>query len=76
MYRAQSMRRHLESEDFQDFLQSIERYTSIWFSEKNLIGTSVYMESQNGIQESFDIQLEKELYNIGGTRFDSSEVFE
>ena len=91
MYRAQSMKRFLDNQEFQEFLESVERYTSIWFSEKNLIGTSIFIESENGIQESFDLkienfkmplsgsarndlQTEKELYNIGGIRFDSSDL--
>jgi AAA domain/UvrD-like helicase C-terminal domain len=74
MYRSQSMRKHLDSEDFKEFLESVERYTSIWFSEKNLIGTSIYIESNSGITDSFDIQLDNALYNIGGIRFDSTDL--
>ena len=76
MYRASSIKHHLEDLDFHSFLESVERSTSIWFSEKkqNLIGTSVCVESEDGITDSFDLQMDTSIYNIGGIRFDSSEL--
>jgi len=76
MYRTSSIKHHLEDPEFHNFLESVERSTSIWFSEKKqtLIGTSIYIESEDGIQDSFDIQTDISLYNIGGIRFDSSDL--
>ena len=76
MYRAPSIKHHLEDPEFHDFLTSVERSTSIWFSEKkqNLIGTATHIESQDGITDIFDLQTDNALYNIGGTRFDSSDL--
>jgi hypothetical protein len=42
-------------------------------SNKNLIGTSIGIENENGLQELFDLQIDTMLYNIGGSRFESSD---
>jgi len=39
-----------------------------------LLGTSIGIENENGLQEIFDFQIDKMLYNIGGTRFESSDL--
>ena len=74
MYRASSIKHHLDDPEFHSFLESVERSTSIWFSGKNLIGTSIYVESEEGIQDLFDLKIGNALYNIGGIRFDSSDL--
>jgi len=74
MYRASSIKHHLDNSEFHEFLLSVERYTSIWFSEKNIIGTSIYIETPDEITDSFDLQTENALYNIGDLHFESTDL--
>ena len=74
MYRTVRLKQHLDDIDFQTFLSSVEKHTSIWFMKYTIVGTSIGIENEFGIQEIFDIQTETSLYNIGGIRFDSYEL--
>jgi hypothetical protein len=74
MYRSSRIKEYLEDKEFIKFLECVEEHTSMWFSEKNIIGTSVYVENEYGIQDIFDLQTDSSLYNIGGIRFESSDL--
>jgi len=74
MYRTIRLKEHLTDIDFHSFLESVEEYTSIWMSKNNIIGTSIYIENQENIEESFDFRTEQSLYNIGSLRFDTLEM--
>jgi len=74
MYRAPRLKHHLQDIEFQGFLTSIEKYTSIYISKDNILATSLYIENEEGIQENFDFQTESSLYNIGSLRFDSHDM--
>ena len=74
MYRAPRLKQYLDDSEFQTFLSCVEQSTSEWLSDKNLIGTSIGIENENGLQELFDLQIDRMLYNIGGSRFESSDL--
>jgi len=74
MYRAARLKQHLDDSEFHTFLESVESCTSIWVTNNNIIGTSITIENQDSIQESFDFRTEKSLYNVGSLRFDSNEM--
>ena len=75
MYRAPRLKVHLDDKEFHTFLNSVEKYTNEWIkTHEKLIDTSLYIENQDGIQETFDFRTEKSLYNIGSLKFDSHEM--
>jgi hypothetical protein len=74
MYRASRIKQYLEDNEFIKFLECVEEYTSMWFSQKNVIATSIYVESNSGIQDIFDLQTDSSIYNIGGIRFESTHL--
>jgi len=74
MYRATQSKNFLDDEELIKFLECVEEYTSMWFSGKNIIGTSVYVENQDNIQEMFDIKTDSSIYNIGKIHFESSDL--
>ena len=74
MYRAPRLKEHLKDIDFIKFLECVEQYTNLYISQENLLATSLYIENEDDIQETIDLQSEKSLMNIGGLRFDSAEL--
>ena len=74
MYRASRIKQYLEDNEFIKFLECVEEYTSMWFSQKNVLATSIYIESNSGIQDIFDLQTDSSIYNIGGIRFESTDL--
>jgi len=74
MYRAPRLREHLKDIEFIKFLDCVEQHTNLYISQENLLATSLYIENEDDIQETIDLQSEKSLINIGGLRFDSAEL--
>lgn len=74
MYRAPRLKENLKEHEFIAFLECVERYTSIYISEENLLATSLCIENENNIQETVDLHTENSLLNIGGLRFDSVDL--
>ena len=74
MYRAPRLKEHLKDIDFIKFLECVEQHTNLYISQENLLATSLYIENEDDIQETIDLQSEKSLINIGGLRFDSAEL--
>lgn len=74
MYRSSRLKQHLEDKEFIEFLECVEKYTSIWLSEQKCISTSLCIENQNNIQDIIDLQTEQGLYYTSSLRFDSSNL--
>lgn len=74
MYRSSRLKQHLEDKEFIEFLECVEKYTSIWLSEEKCISTSLCIENQNNIQDIIDLQTEQGLYYTSSLRFDSSNL--
>jgi hypothetical protein len=74
MYRSSRLKQHLEDKEFIEFLECVEKYTSIWLSEEKCITTSLCIENQNNIQDIIDLQTEQGLYYTSSLRFDSSNL--
>lgn len=74
MYRSSRLKQYLEDKEFIEFLECVEKYTSIWLSEQKCISTSLCIENENNIQDIIDLQMEQCLLNIGTIRFDSSDL--
>lgn len=74
MYRSSRLKQFLEDKEFIEFLECVEKYTSIWLSEQKCISTSLCIENENNIQDIIDIQMDQMLCNFGGTRFDSADL--
>lgn len=74
MYRAPRLKDNLKDNEFINFLDCVERYTNIYISQENLLATSLFIENEDDIQDSIDLQTEKSLINIGNLRFDSAEL--
>jgi hypothetical protein len=55
-------------------LECVEQHTNLYISQENLLATSLYIENEDDIQETIDLQSEKSLMNIGGLRFESAEL--
>jgi hypothetical protein len=74
MYRSSRLKQFLEDKEFIEFLECVEKYTSIWLSEQKCISTSLCIENENNIQDIIDIQMDQMLCNFGGLRFDSADL--
>ena len=74
MYRSSRLKQYLEDKEFIEFLECVEKYTSIWLSQQKCISTSLCIENENNIQDIIDLQMEQMLCNFGGLRFNSSDL--
>jgi hypothetical protein len=66
MYRTARLSQHLQEEDFQTFLDCVERYTSIWISKEPIYSASIILENKQSLQEIIDLRSETSLWSIGG----------
>jgi hypothetical protein len=74
MYRTSRMKEHLKDSEFIEFLQCVERYTSIWMCEDPCVCSSVLLEDENEISEMIDLQTLNGYYSIGGLLFNSFDL--
>ena len=74
MYRTSRMKEHLKDSEFIEFLQCVERYTSIWMCEDPCLCSSILLEDENEISEIVDLQTLNGYYSIGGLLFNSFDL--
>jgi hypothetical protein len=74
MYRTSRMKEHLKDSEFIEFLQCVERYTSIWMCEDPCVCSSILLEDENEISEIVDLQTLNGYYSIGGLLFNSFDL--
>ena len=74
MYRTSRMKEHLKDSEFIEFLQCVERYTSIWMCEDSCLCSSILLEDENEISEIVDLQTLNGYYSIGGLLFNSFDL--
>jgi len=74
MYRTSRMKEHLKDSEFIEFLQCVERYTSIWMCEDPCLCSSILLENENEISEMVDLQTSNGFYSIGGLLFNSFDL--
>jgi hypothetical protein len=74
MYRTSRMKEHLKDSEFIEFLQCVERYTSIWMCEDPCLCSSILLEDENEISEMVDLQTLNGYYSIGGLLFNSFDL--
>ena len=74
MYRTSRLKEHLKDNEFQEFLQCVERYTCAWMCEDPCIYSSIQIENENEIMETIDLQTNISIYTIGGMLFNSFDL--